>query len=159
MAKDYVLTAEGKKKLEDELHDLETVQRAEVIERIKEAKSFGDLSENSEYDEAKKAQGMVEGRIQEITKILENASVVEMPKRVTRVSIGTTVEVKDVDSGAQIELKIVGSVECNPGLMEISDESPVGSALMGLKKGDIAEATTPAGTKRYEILSIKATKR
>lgn len=159
MVKDYVLTAEGKKKLEDELHDLETVQRAEVIERIKEAKSFGDLSENSEYDEAKKAQGMVEGRIQEITKILENASVVEMPKRVTRVSIGTTVEVKDVDSGAQIELKIVGSVECNPAMMEISDESPVGSALMGLKKGDIAEATTPAGTKKYEILSIKATKR
>lgn len=159
MAKDYVLTAEGKKKLEDELYDLENVQRAEVIERIKEAKSFGDLSENSEYDEAKKAQGMVEGRIQEITKILENASVVEVPKRITRVGIGTAVEVKDVASGNHIELKIVGSAECNPALMEISDESPVGAALIGLKKGEVADVETPGGQKQFEILSIKAIKR
>lgn len=159
MAKEYVLTAEGKLKLEEELHNLETVERAEVIARIKEAKSFGDLSENSEYDEAKKAQGMVEGRIQEITHILENASIVETPKNATRVSIGTTVNVKDLDSGTELELKIVGSVECDPSKMEISDESPVGSALLGLKKGEVAEVETPGGHKRFEILSIKATKR
>lgn len=159
MAKDNVLTAEGKKKLEDELYNLENVERAEVIERIKEAKSFGDLSENSEYDEAKKAQGMVEGRIQEITRILENASVIEIPKRITRVSIGTTVVIKDTASGNEIELKIVGSAECEPAKMEISDESPVGAALVGLKKGEIASVDTPGGHKDYEILSIKATKR
>ena len=159
MAKDYVLTAEGKKKLEDELYELENVQRAEVIERIKEAKSFGDLSENSEYDEAKKAQGMVEGRIQEINQILENASVVEVPKRITRVSIGTAVVVKDASMGNEIELKIVGSAECDPAKMEISDESPVGAALIGLKKGEISEVDTPGGHKKFEVISIKAIKR
>lgn len=158
MPKEHVLTAEGKKKLEDELYDLVNVQRAEVIERIKEAKSFGDLSENSEYDEAKKSQGMVEGRIQEITAILENATVVEMPKRITRVSIGTEVNIKDAASGATMSVKIVGSAECDPAKMEISDESPVGAALLGLKKGETAQVETPAGNKTFEVLSIKAIK-
>ncbi|MBK5211031.1 MAG: transcription elongation factor GreA [Coriobacteriia bacterium] len=159
MTQDFILTAEGKKKLEDELSNLVNVVRGEVIERIKEAKSFGDLSENSEYDEAKKAQGMSEGRIQEITQILENASIVEVPKRITRVSVGTEAVIEDVDGKATITVKIVGTAECNPADMEISNESPIGSALIGLKKDEIAEVDTPAGHKSYKVVSIKAIKR
>lgn len=159
MVKEHLLTAAGIEKLEEELRHLETVERPEVIERIREAKSFGDLSENSEYDEAKKAQGMCEGRILEITQILENAQVVEVPKRITKVGIGTAVEVLDIDTKKTHEFKIVGSAECDPMQFEISDVSPVGSALIGHKKGDTIAAVTPAGTKNFEILSIKAIKR
>lgn len=159
MVKEHLLTAAGMEKLEEELRHLETVERPEVIERIREAKSFGDLSENSEYDEAKKAQGMCEGRIIEITQILDNAEVVEVPKRVTKVGIGTAVEILDMDTKKKLEFKIVGSAECDPMKMEISDMSPVGSALLGHKKGDVIAATTPAGIKNFEILAIKAIKR
>lgn len=159
MAKEHLLTAAGIEKLEEELRQLETVERPEVIERIREAKSFGDLSENSEYDEAKNAQGMVEGRIIEIKQILDNAEVAEVPKRITKVSIGTAVEILDVETKKTHEFKIVGSAECDPMQMEISDMSPVGSALLGHKKGEIIAAVTPAGTKNFEILTIKAIKR
>lgn len=159
MSEKIVLTAAGVEKLKEELFNLETIERPAIIERIKQAKSFGDLSENSEYDEAKTAQGMAEGRIREITAILAKVEIAETPKRVTKVSIGTEVEIREQVSGKTSSLKIVGSAECDPLKKEISDISPVGSALMGRKKGDIVTAATPAGEKEYEILSIKAIKR
>lgn len=154
-----ILTAAGVEKLKEELHHLETVERAAIIERIKEAKSFGDLSENSEYDEAKKAQGMAEGRIKEITAILARVTIAETPKRVTKVCIGSEVEVLDKASNKTHSYKIVGSAECNPLMGEISDISPVGSALIDSKKGDVVVASTPAGDKELEVLSVKAIKR
>lgn len=159
MSEKIVLTAAGVEKLKEELNHLETVERYAIIERIKEAKSFGDLSENSEYDEAKKAQGMTEGRIKEITAILANVTVAETPKRITKVCIGSEVEVLDKETSKTRTYKIVGSAECDPLQREISDISPVGSALMGNKKGDVIVAKTPAGDKELEIISIKAIKR
>ena len=159
MNKEILLTADGKKKLEEELHELVTVRRHEVSERIKEAKSFGDLSENSEYDDAKNEQGWVETRVIEITQILENAHVAETSKRPTKVGVGTQVEVKNVASGVVTEFKIVGSAERDPANREISDESPVGAALKNHKKGDVVDVYAPSGIIKFEIVSIKPIKR
>lgn len=163
MVKDITLTAEGKKKLEDELMNLETVRRAEVSERIKEAKSFGDLSENAEYDDAKNEQGMIESRIIEIKGILERAQVTDVPKNPTHVVIGTSVEVKSLADGRDITFDIVGSAEVasaknGNGHLAISNESPVGAALIGAKKGEVVSALTPGGAKQFEIVSIKPLK-
>ena len=163
MVKDITLTAEGKRKLEEELTTLETVRRSEVSERIKEAKSFGDLSENAEYDDAKNEQGMIESRIIEIKGILERARVTEVPKNPTHVVIGTAVQVKSVPDGRELTFEIVGSAEVaqaknGDGRLAISDESPVGAALIGAKKGQTVSAQTPAGTKEYEVISIKPLK-
>lgn len=143
--KDYVLTQEGKDKLEEELHYLETERRAEIGERIKVAREFGDISENSEYDDAKNEQGMLEARIAEITHILSEATIVNTPKRSTKVSVGSSVTV-DMD-GTERVFMIVGGAESDAAAGKISNESPVGAALLGHKKGETVEAQGPTGKK------------
>ncbi|WP_418243171.1 transcription elongation factor GreA [Ellagibacter isourolithinifaciens] len=139
----YILTPEGRQKLEEELHYLETEKRAEVGERIKVAREFGDISENSEYDDAKNEQGMMEARIAEIGRILSEATVVEAPKRSSKVTIGSTVT---VDMGGRERVfTIVGGAEADVAAGKISNESPVGAALLGTKKGDEIETTGPTG--------------
>lgn len=139
----YILTPEGRQKLEEELHYLETEKRAEVGERIKVAREFGDISENSEYDDAKNEQGMMEARIAEIGRILSEATVVEAPKRSSKVTIGSTVT---VDMGGRERVfTIVGGAEADVAAGKISNESPVGAALLGNKKGDKIETTGPTG--------------
>lgn len=139
----YVLTQEGKEKLEEELHYLETEKRVEVGERIKVAREFGDISENSEYDDAKNEQGMMEARIAEISRILSEATVVNAPKRSSKVNIGSTVTV-DM-AGRERVFTIVGGAESDAAAGRISNESPVGAALIGHKKGDVVETTGPTG--------------
>ena len=145
MHKEQVLTVEGQVRLEEELKHLQTVRRREVGERIKEAKEFGDISENSEYDDAKNEQAWVEGRIAEINVLLANATVVEAPAKADRVSIGSTVELEDVENGEAHAYQIVGSAEADPAHDRISNESPVGQAIMGAKKGQSVQVTTPSG--------------
>lgn len=154
MAEDIVLTLEGKKKLEAELDTLINVKRAEVSERIKQAKSFGDLSENSEYDDAKNEQSFLETRIAEIQIILDQAEVVATPRHATKVAVGTTVTLKPEGRGAETTYHIVGSAEADPARLAISNESPVGAALIGHKKGDVVEVNTPRGKKTFEIVNI-----
>lgn len=139
----YILTEEGKQKLEEELHYLETEKRAEVGARIKVAREFGDISENSEYDDAKNEQGLLEARIAEINRILSEATVVAAPKRSSKVGIGSTVTV--AIGGLQRVFNIVGAAESNVREGRISNESPVGSALIGHKKGDTVVAEGPTG--------------
>ena len=155
MANDnFILTPEGREKLEEELHYLETEKRAEIGERIKVAREFGDISENSEYDDAKNEQGMVEARIAEITHILSEATVVNTPKRSNKVNIGSTVTVNM--GGKERVFTIVGGAESNVAEGKISNESPVGSALIGHKKGDQIETTGPTGRLiQMEILKIE----
>lgn len=154
--KKYVMTYEGVKKLEDELEFLKSTKRKEITEKIKVALGYGDLSENSEYDEAKNEQAFVEGRIVQLENMLRNAEVVdesEVPHDV--VNIGSIVKVKDYDFDEEIDFYIVGSAEVDPYNNKISDESPVGHALMGKKAGDIVEVNTPGGICKYEILDIR----
>ena len=139
----FILTQEGKDKLEEELHFLETEKRAEIGERIKVAREFGDISENSEYDDAKNEQGMMEARIAEISRILSEATVVNTPKRSSKVNIGSTVTVEM--GGRERVFTIVGGAESDVAAGKISNESPVGAALLGHKKGDAVEATGPTG--------------
>ncbi|MCC6108617.1 MAG: transcription elongation factor GreA [Denitrobacterium sp.] len=143
MADQNILTEEGKQKLEDELHYLETEKRAEVGERIRIAREFGDISENSEYDDAKNEQGLMEARIAEITNILANATVVAASKRSGKVTVGCTVTV-DM-GGKQRDFTIVGAAESDVREGKISNESPVGAALIGHKKGDEVTAVGPTG--------------
>ena len=155
-AKKYVMTYEGVKKLEEELEYLKTLKRKEVTEKIKVALGYGDLSENSEYDEAKNEQAFTEGRILQIENMLKNASVVdesEIPAGT--VAVGATVKVKDYDFDEVVEYTIVGSAEADPMNFKISNESPVGKALIGRKVGDIVEATVPDGVSKFEILDIR----
>ena len=141
----FILTQEGKDKLEEELHFLETEKRAEIGERIKVAREFGDISENSEYEDAKNEQGMMEARIAEISRILSEATVVNTPKRSNSVHIGSTVT---VDMGGRERVfTIVGGAESDAAAGKISNESPVGSVLLGHKKGDVVETTGPTGRK------------
>ncbi|KEI94272.1 transcription elongation factor GreA [Clostridium botulinum] len=154
-AKKYVMTYEGVKKLEEELEYLKTVKRKEITEKIKVALSFGDLSENSEYDEAKNEQAFAEGRIIQLENMLKNASIVdenEVPKDV--VSVGSIVKVKDYEFDEEVEYIIVGSAEADPMNNKISNESPVGNGLIGKKVGDIIEVTVPDGISKYEILKV-----
>lgn len=154
--KKYLMTYEGVKKLEDELEYLKTIKRKEITEKIKVALGYGDLSENSEYDEAKNEQAFTEGRILQLENMLKNASVVdesELPKDV--VSVGARVKVKDYEFDEEVEYLIVGSAEADPINNKISNESPVGSALIGKKVGDVIEVNVPAGVSKYEVLGIK----
>lgn len=143
MDKDYILTQEGKEKLEEELHYLETEKRAEIGERIRVAREFGDISENSEYDDAKNEQGMMEARIAEITRILGEATVVTAPTRSSKVNIGSRVTVEM--GGKERIFTIVGAAESNSAEGKISNESPVGAALLGHKKDDTVETEGPTG--------------
>ena len=155
MLKEIALTAEGQAKLEQELQHLQTVRRREVGERIREAKEFGDISENSEYDDAKNEQAWVESRIAEISQILANATIIESPARPTRVTFGARVHLKDASTGDTFVYQLVGSAEADPTNDKISNESPVGQAIMGAKKGDVVSVTTPRGTQiKYEVASI-----
>lgn len=150
----YILTQEGREKLEEELHFLETEKRAEIGERIKTAREFGDISENSEYDDAKNEQGMMEARIAEITRILSEATVVTTPKRSSKVNIGSTVTVNM--GGKERVLSIVGGAESDAAAGKISNESPVGAALLGHKKGEKVTVVGPTGRETdIEILKIE----
>lgn len=153
--KKFVMTYEGVKKLENELEHLKTVKRKEITEKIKVALGYGDLSENSEYDEAKNEQAFTEGRILQLENMLKNAEVVdeaEIPSDV--VSVGARVKVKDYDFDEEVIYTIVGSAEADPMEFKISNESPVGSGLIGKKVGDIVEISVPDGVSKYEVLEI-----
>ena len=150
-----VLTKEGVKKLEDELESLKTVKRREVAEKIKVALSFGDLSENSEYDEAKNEQGIVESRILEIEATLAHAQVIDADDITTeKVGIGNMVKILDIDMDEEMEFQIVGTSEANIDKGKMSDESPIGAALLGHKIGDVVDVEAPAGTLQVKILEI-----
>lgn len=154
--KKYVMTYEGVKKLEDELEYLKTVKRKEITEKIKVALSFGDLSENAEYDEAKNEQAFLEGRIAQLENMLRKATVVDESDIPTDiVSIGSIVKVKDYEFDEEVEYFIVGSAEADPLNNKISNESPVGDGLVGKKVGDIVEIQIPDGVSKYEILNIR----
>lgn len=154
--KQVILTYEGLKKLEDELENLKTVRRKEVAEKIKVALSFGDLSENSEYDEAKNEQAQVEVRIAQLENMLKNVKIIDEDDIVTDVvSLGSKVTVLDVEFNEEVEYTIVGSTEADPMKSKISDESPVGNALLGAKVGEVVTATVPSGsTLEFKILKI-----
>ncbi len=155
--KKNILTYEGLKALEDELQDLKINRRKQVAVKIKEAREQGDLSENAEYDAAKDEQREIELRIEEIDKILKNAEVVvDEDVDVNAINIGCSVKLKDIEFDEEMEYKIVGSTEADCLNGKISNESPVGAALIGAKVGDVIEAETPSGEiVKYEILEIQ----
>ncbi len=154
--KKNILTYEGLKALEEELHDLKVNRRREVAQKIKEAREQGDLSENAEYDAAKEEQRDIELRIEEIDKILKNAEVVDDDDVDSNViNVGCTVKIKDLEFKEEMEYKIVGSTEANSLKGKISNESPVGKALIGAQKGDTVEVETPAGVIQYKILDFR----
>jgi transcription elongation factor GreA len=154
--KEVILTREGLIKLEEELDHLKSVKRKEVAERIKVAISYGDISENSEYDDAKNEQAFIEGRVITLEKMLRNARIIQEHEVDTEaVSIGSTVILKDMEFNDEVKYTIVGSAESNPLENKISNESPVGQALLGKKVGTIIDVNVPAGIIQYEILDIK----
>jgi len=154
--KKNILTYEGLRKLEEELHDLKVNQRKMVAQKIKEAREQGDLSENAEYDAAKDEQRDIEARIEEIEKILKNAEVVlEDEVDVNVINIGCKVRILDMEYNEELVYKIVGSTEANSLKGKISNESPLGSALIGKKVGDICNVETQSGTMKYKILEIQ----
>ena len=156
MAEGTILTQSGLKKLEEELDYLITVRRNEISEQIAVARGFGDLSENAEYDEAKKEQAKVEEQITRLQATIRTATVVADDEITTeKVSIGTIVKVKDMDSGESFEYAIVGANEADPMEFKISNESPVGAGLIGAKRNQTVTITVPAGILRYKIQSIK----
>jgi transcription elongation factor GreA len=154
--KEIILTPSGLKKLEEELEYLKSTKRREVAERIKVAISYGDISENSEYDDAKNEQAFVEGRILTLEKMLRNAKVIDEGD-VNRevVNVGCTVVLKDLEFDEDLEYTIVGSAESNPNDNKISNESPVGKAIIGKPVGSIVEVAVPEGTIQYKIMSIR----
>lgn len=152
MNKSVLLTEEGLKKLQDELKVLKEERRHEVIERIQEAVSHGDLSENADYAQAKEEQAFIEGRIMEIEEMIKNAEIISHAIDHTTVSIGSTVSAKIGDR--EVKYTIVGANEANPAQGRISNESLVGKALLGAKKGTKVVVDTPAGKSEYEITSI-----
>lgn len=154
--KEIIFTPEGLRKLEEELESLKVTKRKEVAERIKQAKDFGDLMENSEYEDAKNEQAFVEGRILQLEAMLRNAKVIDNNDvRRDRVTVGCTVVVQDMGSGERLSYMIVGSAEADPDHDRISNESPVGKALLGRKKGETVDVRVPAGTIRYSVLDIQ----
>ena len=153
--KEVVLTQEGLKKMEEELEYLKSVKRRESAARIKQAIDFGDISENSEYDEAKNEQAFVEGRIALLEEKLRNVKLIdEVDISTDVVGIGSKIKLQDLDTDEVFEYTIVGSAEADPIRNKISNESPVGKALLGKNKGSVVEITVPVGTIRYKILDI-----
>ena len=157
MAKEnrYKMSAERLEELKNELVYLQTVREKEVADQIREARSFGDLSENSEYDEAKTEQGKLYSKIAEIKDLIENAEIVEKTDNVDSVGIGSIVTVKDIEFGDVDVYQIVGSQEANPMEGRISDDSPFGKGLFGHKLGEIVDVEAPAGILKFEILKIE----
>lgn len=154
--KEIILTKQGLKKVEDELDELKAVKRKEVAEKIKQALAFGDISENSEYDEAKNEQAQVEERIAKLETMLRKARVID-ESDISRdvVSVGSTVKVMDLEFDEEVEYTIVGSAEADPYELKISNESPVGKALIGSKVGETVEVQIPDGITKYKVLEIK----
>ena len=155
MAKQLIVSNEGMNKLQNELEQLKTVKRKEVAQAIQKARSFGDLSENSEYDEAKNEQAEIEGKIAHLEETLKNAIVLDDKDLGTdKVSIGNKVTIHSIDTDEEMEFKVVGTTEADPLNFCISDESPLGKALIGQKKGDSISVETPSGIEKYTIASI-----
>jgi len=155
--RDVILTREGFTKLRKEIEELSTTGRRQVAERIKIAREFGDIAENAEYDAAKNEQAMLEARIAKLEERLASARVIEK-REISKdvVSVGSTVRLRDVDAKQTVEYRIVGSAEANPAELKLSNESPVGRAIIGHKKGETIEVTTHRGSFKYKILEIKA---
>lgn len=154
--KEVILTLDGLKKLETELEQLKSVKRREVAERIKQAIEFGDISENSEYEDAKNEQAFIEGRILTLEKMLRNARIIDdVDIKTDIVSVGATVLLKDIEFDEEIEYTIVGSAEADPAENKISNESPVGRAILGQTMGSIVEVNVPAGVLKYQIMNIR----
>jgi len=157
MAKEVILTKEGYEKLKQEIEYLSTEKRREVADRIRIAREFGDIAENSEYDDAKNEQALVEHRIALLEERLLSARVIEkrdIAKDV--VSVGSKVKLRDMGAGKTVEYRIVGSAEANPAEQKLSNESPVGKAIIGRKKGETVEVEAPRGAMKFKILEIKA---
>lgn len=154
--KEVILTQEGLKKLEEELEHLKSVKRREVAERIKVAIGYGDISENSEYEDAKNEQAFIEGRIITLEKLLRNARIINNDDvDIGTVSIGARVTLKDMEYNDEVEFNIVGTAESDPMNNKISNESPVGRAILGKKIGTVVDVIAPAGTIQYTIIDIK----
>ena len=154
--KEVILTLEGLAKLEKELEQLKSVKRREVAERIKQALEFGDISENSEYEDAKNEQGFIEGRILQLEKMLRNAKVIdEQEVHADIVTVGSKVTLMESSSKTEVEYMIVGSAEADPEQSKISNESPVGRSLMGQKVGSTVNVNVPIGIIQYKIKAIK----
>ena len=155
--KEVILTPEGYEKLKEEISYLSTEKRREVAERIKTAREFGDIAENAEYDDAKNEQALLEHRIAQLEERLRNARVITK-KEISKdsVSIGSRVKLRDVDAKETIEYHIVGSAEANPSENKLSNESPVGKAIIGRKKGETVEVAAPRGTLKFKIMDIQA---
>jgi transcription elongation factor GreA len=158
LVKDVILTAEGYENLKQELDTLRTDGRREVADRIRVAREFGEIAENAEYDDAKNEQAMLEHKIAQLEERLLNARVIDTSDVDTSVvSIGSVVRLRDVDAKETVEYYIVGSAEANPADRKLSNESPVGRAILGRKKGETVEVTTPRGSKiKFKIMEIKA---
>ena len=155
--KEVILTPEGFEKLKDEIEYLSNDRRREVAERIRVAREFGDIAENAEYDDAKNEQALLEHRIATLEERLRNARVLSK-KDVAKdvVSVGSKVRLRDLGAKQTFEYRIVGSAEANPAENKLSNESPVGKAIMGHKKGDVVEVAAPRGSMKFKILEIKA---
>ena len=154
--KEVVLTREGLRKLEEEHENLKAVKRREVAERIKQAIEFGDISENSEFEDAKNEQAFIEGRIMTLEKMLRHVKVIEdTEERQNQVTLGSTVVLKDLEFDETLEYTIVGAAEANPMKNRISYESPVGAAIMGHTQGDVFEVHVPAGVVKYKLEEIR----
>jgi transcription elongation factor GreA len=155
--KEVILTAQGYKKLSQEIEYLQNEKRREVAERIRVAREFGDIAENAEYDDAKNEQAMLEHRIAQLEERLLSARVITK-KEISKdsVSVGATVRLRDIAANKTVEYHIVGSTEANPAENKLSNESPVGKAIMGRKKGDTVEVAAPRGALKFKILEIKA---
>jgi transcription elongation factor GreA len=153
--KEVILTLDGLNKLEAELNQLKTIKRREIAERIKQAIGFGDISENSEYEDAKNEQAFVEGRILTLEKMLRRARVIDEAEIVTDVvSLGSKVVLKDLEEGSNLEFIVVGTAEADPRSGKISVESPVGRAILGQANGQVVEVKVPAGKLQYQIMDI-----
>jgi len=154
--KEVILTQDGLRKLEEELEYLKSVKRREVAERIKVAIGYGDISENSEYEDAKNEQAFIEGRVITLEKMLRNARIINNDEIDTDVaSIGSKVTLEDLEFGDTVEYAIVGSAESDPSQNKISNESPVGKAILGKKQGAVVDVNVPAGIIQYKIIEIK----
>jgi len=153
--KEVILSAEGLRKLEDKLEHLKSVKRHEVAERIRKARQFGDINENSEYEDAKNEQAFVEGEVLQLEKVLRNAKLVDDVSIDPHIaSLWSRVKIQDLGSSEVYEYTIVGSTESDPVKNRISDESPVGRAFLGRRAGDVVEVQVPAGTVKYKVLEV-----
>ena len=157
--KELIVSSEGLEKLKQELEELKTVRRQEIAEKIETARAFGDLSENSEYDEAKNEQAKVAARIAELEDLIASAEIIdESELKADIINLGSTITLFDCDMEEEIEYSIVGTNEADPMKGRISDRSPIGSAMMGKRAGETVEVTTPGGEIKFKILKVERTK-